>query len=81
MYPPLNSSHFADIYIHVLTQTTLFADADPELDSLTQMCIELLTHSIMLILDRQAKDQLPGGKYSNPTDLTLALSNNLFFIS
>jgi E1A/CREB-binding protein len=47
---------------------SLFADADPELDSLTQMCIELLTHSIMLILDRQAKDQLPGGKYSNPTE-------------
>lgn len=47
-----------------------FADADPELDSLTQMCIELLTHSIiiMLILDRQAKDQLRGGKYSNPTE-------------
>lgn len=31
---------------------SLFADADPELDSLTQMCIELLTHSI----DRQKTD-------------------------
>lgn len=38
---------FMDIY------ESLFADADPELDSLTQMCLELPSHSIMLILDSQ----------------------------
>jgi hypothetical protein len=48
---------------------SLFVDADPELDSLTQMCLELLSHSIMLILDRQAKDQLPNGKYADPSSV------------
>ena len=31
------------------------------------MALELLVHSILLILDRQAKDQLPSGKYADPS--------------
>jgi hypothetical protein len=42
-------------------------DCDPELDTLTQMALELLSHSILLILDRQAKDQLHTGKYADPS--------------
>jgi len=61
---------FMDIPIHKdEIYESLFADADPELDSLTQMCLELLSHSIMLILDRQAKDQLPNGKYADPSSV------------
>ena len=33
----------------------------------TQMTLELLSHGILLILDRQAKDQLPTGKYADPS--------------
>jgi hypothetical protein len=43
--------HKDDVY------ESLFDDCDPELDTLTQMALELLSHSILLILDRQAKDQ------------------------
>ena len=43
------------------------SDVDPEFDSLTQMALELLVHSILLILDRQAKDQLPSCKYADPS--------------
>jgi hypothetical protein len=31
------------------------------------MALELLSHSILLILDRQAKDQLHTGKYADPS--------------
>ena len=59
---------FMDIPIHKdEIYESLFADADPELDSLTQMCLKLLSHGIMLILDRQARDQLPNGKYADPS--------------
>ena len=53
--------HKDDVY------ESLFEDCDPELDTLTQMALELLSHSILLILDRLAKDQLPTGKYADPS--------------
>jgi hypothetical protein len=56
---------FMDIPIHKdEIYESLFADAD--LDSLPQMCLKLLSYRIMLILDRQGKDQLPNGKYTDP---------------
>jgi hypothetical protein len=55
---------FFDIPVHKDdVYESLFEDCDPELDTLTQMALELLSHSILLILDRQAKDQLHTGKY------------------
>ena len=43
---------------------SLFQDcADPVLDTYTQMALELATGGMLLILERQAKDQLPGGKF------------------
>ena len=57
---------FMDIPIHKdEIYESLFADAD--LDSLPQMCLKLLSYRIMLILDRQGKDQLPNGKYTDPS--------------
>lgn len=49
---------FMDIPIHKdEIYESLFAD--PELDSLPRMCLKLLSYRIMLILDRQGKDQTP----------------------
>jgi hypothetical protein len=59
---------FFDIPVHKDdVYESLFEDCDPELDTLTQMALELLSHSILLILDRLAKDQLPTGKYADPS--------------
>ena len=38
---------------------------DPVMDTYTQMALELTLGGMLLILERQAKDQLPGGKYWN----------------
>lgn len=54
--------HKDDMYHALFCET-----GDPELDSLTKMALELTVNAMMLILDRQAKDQLPGGRYSNPS--------------
>ena len=41
---------------------------DDEFDVLTQQCLEVVFHAILIILERQCSDQLPGGKYWNPTE-------------
>ncbi|XP_077869048.1 uncharacterized protein LOC144360010 [Saccoglossus kowalevskii] len=44
----------------------LFAEtSDAELDSMTIQALELIMHALLLILERQCDDQLPGGKYWN----------------
>ena len=35
---------------------------------LTQQALEMCMHSILLVLERLAADQLPGGKYFIPSD-------------
>ena len=45
----------------------LFAETDPVLESLTQLALEVLFSSLLIILERQAQDNLPGGKYWNPS--------------
>ena len=50
--------HKDDIY------DSLFSTCDdPSLEMYTQMALELSIGRMLLILERQAKDQLPGGKY------------------
>lgn len=47
---------------------SLFSDVDdPILDTYTQMALELAAGGMLLILERQAKDQLPGGKFFEPS--------------
>ena len=60
---------FYDIDIHKdEVYEALFAETgDPELDSLTQMALEIVINAMLIILDRQAKDQLPDGKYFEPS--------------
>ena len=41
----------------------LLEDVDAELDSFTIMALELLCGQLLIVLERQAKTQLPGGKF------------------
>ena len=42
----------------------IFADSgDVELESLTQQALEILMNGLLILLERQAQDRLPGEKY------------------
>ena len=59
---------FDDVDVHKYeVYESLFKEVSSEFDTITQMALEVLMHSLLLILERQAKDQLPGGKYWNPS--------------
>lgn len=49
------------IYVSVFSETD-----DPVIETYTQMALELALGGMLLILKRQAKDQLPGGKFFDP---------------
>ena len=55
---PESIIHKDDLYGHLFDES-----GDEELDCLTQESLEILCHALLLILERQATDQLPGGKY------------------
>lgn len=49
---------------------------DGEFDTLTQQALEVVFHAILIILERQCADQLPGGRYWNPDEnITMIASN------
>ena len=57
---------------------SLFADTDDaELDTLTQEALEISMTSLLLILERQAQDQLPGGKYWEPSESLKQSTSNV----
>ena len=53
------------------------ATGDANFDALTQQALEMLMHGLLLILERQEQDQLPGGKYYNPTSSVKSMSSNV----
>ncbi|KAK6168725.1 hypothetical protein SNE40_019911 [Patella caerulea] len=56
----------------------LFNDSnDAQLDSLTVIALELLSAQLLIILERQAATQLPGGKYFSPSANLLETSSNV----
>ena len=55
-----------DVYESLLSDTH-----DPELDTLTQQCLELFCCSFFILLERQLVDQLPGGKFYLPNDTVI----------
>ena len=55
---PESIIHKDDLYEQLFGES-----GDEELDCLTQESLEILCHALLLILERQAADQLPGGKY------------------
>ena len=46
----------------------LFEPTSPLIESLTQLALEVLMSSLLIILERQAKDNLPGGKHWSPSE-------------
>ena len=60
---------FPDVEIHKDEMyEALFSDQqDADFDTYTQVALEMVLTGIVLILERQAKDQLEGGKYFQPT--------------
>ncbi|KAK3090313.1 hypothetical protein FSP39_010856, partial [Pinctada imbricata] len=68
---------FQDVHIHKdEIYDSLFASSDdPCLELYIQEALELAIEGMLLILERQAKDQLPGGKYHEPEELTLNKAN------
>ena len=56
----------------------LFADTNNiELDELTIQALEIMFHASLTILERQAKDQLDGGKYRVPSENVLKSAKNI----
>ncbi len=54
----------------------LFMQQDEEMEILTQQALELICAGMLVILERQAEEQLDGGSLSNPSDnLQLQASN------
>jgi len=49
----------------------LFESQGEELDNLTLMCIKMLCISMAVLIKRQLKDQLPGGKFHKPSPAVL----------
>ena len=64
--------HKDDVYEALFIPTE-----DPDFDSITQQALELLMHGLLLILERQAQDQLPGGKYWNPSKTEKTISSTV----
>ena len=70
---------FDDVMIHNdALFDKIFADSgDVELDSLTQQALEILMNGLLILLERQAQDQLPGGKYFETDPVTSKSASNV----
>ena len=55
----------------------LFESTTADFDVLTQQCLEVALHGILIILERQCEDQLPGGKYWKPNDKLNLMGQNV----
>ncbi|CAC5402827.1 unnamed protein product [Mytilus coruscus] len=61
-----------DLYNELFKETN-----DPQLDSFTQIALELLCAQLQIILGRQAASQLPGGSYWEPSKNIKEMSKNV----
>ncbi|VDI77284.1 Hypothetical predicted protein [Mytilus galloprovincialis] len=61
-----------DLYNELFKETN-----DPQLDSFTQIALELLCAQLQIILERQAASQLPGGSYWEPSKNIKEMSKNV----
>ena len=66
----LNGVASKDEIYNVLLKTTM----DTELEDLTQECLRLLCCSYSILLQRQLQDQLPKGKYDQPSQKIMQVS-------
>ena len=50
-----------------VTDSLFLESDDHDFDTLTEMAVECMSAEMLVLLERQAEDQLEGGKYANPT--------------
>ena len=74
---PLFEENDVPVHKDAIYDALFEATEDTDFDSLTQQALEMLMHGRILILERQAQDQLPGGKYSNPSESEKIISSNV----
>ena len=56
----------------------LFSESgDADLDALTQLALECMSSEMLILLERQAEDQLPGGSLSTPSQAIVNSSSNV----
>ena len=55
----------------------MFQPQDEESQVLTQQILELLCLTILIVLERQCPDQLPGGKYASPSEKELLQASSV----
>ena len=55
----------------------LFMPTTDVFDILTPQCFEVLFHGILVILERQCVNPLPGGKYWNPSEVMKSIAKNV----
>ena len=56
---------------------SLFTDSTPTMDALTVLALELLSAQLLILLERQAKTQLPEGEYWDPSEEIRSASANV----
>ncbi|CAC5376805.1 unnamed protein product [Mytilus coruscus] len=56
-----------DVHKDDIFESLVHPTDDPVLEMYTQMALELCIGGMLLILERQAKDQLPGGRFYEPS--------------
>jgi E1A/CREB-binding protein len=61
-----------ELYYELFKETN-----DPQLDSFTQIALELLSAQFLIILERKASTQLPGGVYWTPSQYTEEMTSNV----
>ncbi len=55
----------------------LFEQHDPEFDAMTALAIEVAAAEMLILVERQAESQLPGGKYADPTPNQINIAKNV----
>ena len=70
------SEHVVDIQKDEIYDS-LFQPQDGESEVLTQQILELLCLTILIVLERQCADQLPGGKYASPSKKELLQASSV----
>lgn len=66
-----NEIHDDCVYKKLLKETS------EEFDIMAQQSLKVIFHSFLIILERECVDQLPGGKYWNPSENVLKSSANV----
>ena len=56
---------------------SLFKEQSEQLETFTQEALQIIFNSWMILFERQAQDQLPGGKYAAPSPELLAQAANV----